>query len=153
MRGKIGGGAYLDKTLVSLPHSSPATHGSGAAAAPAGGPVQPNLFPPGGQPSNPPAPTQPNGGQTPPDQSTGSAADAGNIFGPGGSARKTYQSEKPTSALNLLSQIEKWGVNAGANVANVTLVVNVTTGAQLAALIKKLPTDGVLWDLQLEKED
>ena len=33
MRGKLGGGAYLDNTLVSLPHSSPATHGSGAAPA------------------------------------------------------------------------------------------------------------------------
>jgi hypothetical protein len=44
-------------------------------------------------------------------------------------------------------------VNAGANVTNVTLVVNVTTGAQLTALIKKLPTDGVLWDLQLDKEE
>jgi hypothetical protein len=52
-----------------------------------------------------------------------------------------------------LSQIEKWGVNAGANLTNVTLTVNVTTGAQLAALIKKLPTDGVLWDLHLDKEE
>ncbi len=153
MRGKLGGGAYLDNTLVSLPYSSPATHGSGAAAAPAGGPAQPNLFPPGGQFSNPPTTAQPNGGYPPPDQSTGGAANAGNIFGTGGSARKTYQSEKPTSALNLLSQIEKWGVNAGANVVNVTLIVNVTTGAQLAALIKKLPTDGVLWDLHLDKEE
>ncbi len=149
MRGKVGGGAYLDKTLVSLPHSAPATHGSGASPAPAGGPSQPNLFPPGGQPT----PDQPSGGQPAPDQPTGGAAVGGNIFGPGSSERKAYQSEKPTSALNLLSQLEKWGVNAGANVANVTLVVNVTTGAQLAALIKKLPTDGVLWDLQLEKEE
>ena len=78
---------------------------------------------------------------------------ASDIFGTGKGAQKTYQSEKPTSALNLLSQIEKWGVNAGANVANVTLVVNVTTGAQLAALIKKLPADGLLWDIQLDKEE
>jgi hypothetical protein len=76
----------------------------------------------------------------------------GDIFAGGGGTRKTYQSEKPTSALNLLSQIEKWGVNAGVKVANVNLTVNVATGAQLSALIKKLPADGVLWDLQLELE-
>jgi hypothetical protein len=163
MRGKVGGGAHLDNTLVSLPHSSPATHGSGAA--PAGALAQPNLFPPGGQPTPPPGgaggfneggqPTtvQPNGGQSTPGQPTGGAATGGNIFGTEGGAQKTYQSEKPTSALNLLSQIEQWGVNAGAKVNNVTLVVNVTTGAQLAALIKKLPADGVLWDLQLNKEE
>jgi hypothetical protein len=161
MRGKLGGGTYLDNTLVSLPHSSPATHGSGAA--PAGGTAQPNLFPPGGQPSNPPSdgtasggqpsPPQPNGGQPTPGQPPGGPANSDDIFGTGKGAQKTYQSEKPTSALNLLSQIEKWGVNAGANVANVTLVVNVTTGAQLAALIKKLPADGLLWDIQLDKEE
>ena len=77
----------------------------------------------------------------------------GDIFAGGGGTRKTYQSEKPTSALNLQSQIEKWGVNAGVKVANVNLSINVATGAQLAALIKKLPTDGVLWDLQLETEE
>jgi hypothetical protein len=80
-------------------------------------------------------------------------ATSGSIFGTGGGARKTYQSDQPTSALNLLSQIEKWGVNAGAKVTNVTLTVNVTTGAQLATLIKKLPTEGMLWDLHLDKED
>jgi len=165
MRGKLGGGAYLDNTLVSLPHSSPATHGAGATPPPAGGLAQPNLFPPGG-PSAPPAssaggfdegapspPVQPNGGQPAPGQPTSGTPTNGDIFGTGGGPRKTYQSEKPTSALNLLSQIEKWGVNAGTNVANVTLVVNVKTGAQLGALIKKLPADGVLWDLHLDKEE
>ena len=44
-------------------------------------------------------------------------------------------------------------MNAGVKVANVNLTVNVATGAQLAALIKKLPADGVLWDLQLETEE
>ena len=150
MRGKLGTGAHLNETLVTLPHSAPATHGSGAT------PRQPTLFPTGEQPTREPSgsggggfgegteptPVQPNGGQPP-----------GDLFGAGGGARKTYQSEKPTSALNLLSQIEKWGVNAGVKVANVNLTVNVTTGAQLAALIKKLPADGVLWDLQLETEE
>jgi hypothetical protein len=157
MRGKLGTGAHLNETLVTLPHSIPATHGSGATTTPpAGTPGQPDLFPTAKPPTSEPSgagggdfnegaqPTsvQPNG-----DQPTG------DIFGGGGGARKTYQSEKPTSALNLLSQIEKWGVNAGVKVANVNLTVNVATGAQLAALIKKLPADGVLWDLQLETEE
>jgi hypothetical protein len=148
MRGKLGGGAHLNDTLVTPPHSSPATHGSGPAATPASGPAQPTLFPVGGQSLNP-APGAPgaDGGQPTPVQPTGG------IFGIGDGARKTYQSETPTSALNLLAQIEKWGVNAGAKVANVTLTVNVANGAQLAALIKKLPADGVLWDLQLDKEE
>jgi hypothetical protein len=155
MRGKIGGGSYLDNTLVSLPHGAPATHGSGGAtASPTGGQAQPNLFGDGNQSPVP----QPGGGQPQDGQGTGGMSDSGgatggDIFGTGDGPRKTYQSDQPTSALNLLSQIEKWGVNAGAKVTNVTLTVNVTTGAQLATLIKKLPADGVLWDLQLEKED
>jgi Protein of unknown function (DUF499) len=153
MRGKIGGGSYLDNTLVSLPHGAPAAHGSGAAtASPPGGPAQPNLFPdqpPGLQPGN----GQPQGAQAAGGTSDGGGTTGVDIFGSGSGTKKTYQSEQPTSALNLLSQIEKWGVNAGAKVTNVTLTVDVSTGAQLAALIKKLPADGVLWDLQLERED
>lgn len=162
MRGKLGTGAHLNETLVTLPHSTPATHGSGTPAAPhTGSPGQPSLFPVGGQSGSrvggvndgghPPT-FQPGAGQAGGTVTDGDTAGTGDIFGSGG-ARKAYQSEKPTSALNLLSQIEKWGVNAGAKVANVTLSVNITTGAQLQALIKKLPAEGVLWDLQLEKEE
>lgn len=153
MRGKLGTGGHLSDTLVTLPHSAPATHGS---TPPAGPTTQPPLFSTDGKPAaggglgeggtpigdKPQAP-QPSDGQPKP----------GDLFQPTGGSRKVYQSEKPTSALNLLSQIEKWGVNAGAKVTNVTLSVNVSTGAQLAALIKKLPPDNVLWDLQLEKEE
>jgi hypothetical protein len=155
MRGKIGGGSYLDNTVVSLPHGAPAAHGSGVAAPPpAGGQPQPNLFADG----NPPPVASPGDGQTRDGQGAGAPSgsggpSSGDIFGTGSGARKTYQSDQPTSALNLLSQIEKWGVNAGAKVTNVTLSVNVTSGAQLTTLIKKLPTEGVLWDLQLDKED
>jgi hypothetical protein len=152
MRGKIGGGSYLDSTWISLPHGAPAAHGSGTTIA---GPAQPNLFPNGNQPSPPTSPgeQQPGGGQPPGGMSDSGGTTTGDIFGPGGGARKTYQSEQPTSALNLLQQIEKWGVNAGAKVTNVTLNVNVSTGAQLATLIKKLPPDGLLWELQIDKED
>jgi Protein of unknown function (DUF499) len=155
MRGKLGTGAHLNETLVTLPHSAPATHGSGATTT-AKTSGQPDLFPVvGDQPTTGPTGSPGGfneGGQPFPIQPYGGPP-TGDIFGGGGGPRKTYQSEKPTSALNLLSQIEKWGVNAGVRVANVNLTVNVATGAQLAALIKKLPADGVLWDLQLETEE
>jgi hypothetical protein len=152
MRGKVGGGSYLDNTLVSLPHGAPAAHGSGTTTnSPPVGPAQPNLFPDDNQ-SPVPQPRNGQDGQGAGGSDSGGAT-SGSIFGTGGGARKTYQSDQPTSALNLLSQIEKWGVNAGAKVTNVTLTVNVTTGAQLATLIKKLPTEGMLWDLHLDKED
>jgi hypothetical protein len=138
-----------------LPHSAPAAHGSGVATfSPTGGQAQPNLFPGGNQSSV----AQPGSDQTQDGRGAGGTSDSGgttsgDIFDTGSGARKTYQSDKRTSALNLLSQLEKWGVNAGAKVTNVTLTVDVSTGAQLADLIKKLPADGVHWDLQLEKED
>lgn len=157
MRGKLGTGAHLNETLVTLPHSSPATHGTGATTTPVGTAGQPDLFPTGGQPGGGSGSTAAggfnDGAQPTTVQPTGGDTNKGDIFGTGSGARKSYQSDKPTSALNLLSQIEKWGVNAGATVANVTLTVNISTGAQLAALIKKLPADGVLWDLHLEKEE
>ncbi len=163
MKSKLGTGAHLNETLVTLPHSAPATHGAGAAATPPAGESfqnQPGLFPKDGESGEtsaggsndgaPPPPVQPNGGSAGGQQS-GDGVGGGIFAGEG--VRKTYQSEKPTSALNLLSQIEKWGVNAGAKVSSVSLTVNVNTGAQLQALIKKLPTDGVLWDIHLEKEE
>src|SRR6266404_2334422 len=103
MRGRLGTGAHLHETLVTLPHNAPATHGSGATTPPAGTPGLPGLFPTGERPTSGPSgtdgggfdegaeltPVQPNGGQP-----------TGDLFGVGGRARKTYQSEKPTSALN-----------------------------------------------------
>ena len=50
-----------------------------------------------------PAPDQPNDGKLTPGQPAAGTSVGTNIFGTGSGGRKTYQSEKPTSALNLLS--------------------------------------------------
>lgn len=53
--------------------------------------------------------------------------------------------------MNLLGEVEKWGINAATNVTNVNINVSQMTGAQLTDLLKKLP-DGVTYALNLEKE-
>ena len=73
---------------------------------------------------------------------------------PGGApvVTTTPHSTPATSSLNLLGQVESWGVNAGTKVNNVRLTVGNMTGAQLQKLIKELP-DGITYGLELEKED
>jgi hypothetical protein len=57
----------------------------------------------------------------------------------------------PKSPVNLLGEVEKWGINPAATVSNVNLNVAQMTGAQLNELLKKLP-DGVTYSLNLDKE-
>ena len=86
--------------LISLPHSSPATHGAGTSPSLGSGPAQPNLFPPDG-PSVPPAggaggfneggqspPIQSNDEQPVPGQPTGGTSINGDIFGTVGGVAK-----------------------------------------------------------------
>ena len=144
MKSKLGGGGHLDTTRVLLPQAVPNTGGS----TPYVTPTQPTLIFPGETGGFPEAPAP----YTPPPASpTGVLPDMGGLFGSGGT-KTQYQSEKPTSALNLLSTIEKWGVNTGAKVTGVTIATEAATGAQLQALIKKLP-DGLTYSLRLEKEE
>ena len=52
--------------------------------------------------------------------------------------------------VNLLGDVEKWGISPATNVTNVNLNVSQMTGAQLTELLKKLP-DGASYSLTLEK--
>ena len=79
-----------------------------------------------------------------------------NLFG-GGSITMPNVSTKPCSApatsnLNLLGQVESWGIGPATSVSNVALKIGKMTGAQLQALIKHLP-DGFTYGLDLEKEN
>jgi hypothetical protein len=57
----------------------------------------------------------------------------------------------PKTPVNLLGEVEKWGISAATSVTNVNINVPQMTGAQLTELLKKLP-DGVTYALNLEKE-
>ena len=56
----------------------------------------------------------------------------------------------PKTPVNLLGEVEKWGISAATNVTNVNINVSQMTGAQLTELLKKLP-DGVTYSLNLDK--
>jgi hypothetical protein len=81
---------------------------------------------------------------------------AGGIFNsnPTGASRKPRipLSNPPTSSLNLLGKIDKWGIGPATQIADVAIKVSAASGAQLKELIKKLP-DGMIFELSLEKED
>ena len=62
----------------------------------------------------------------------------------------TTHSAPPTSALNLLGQVEAWGIKPATPVTNVALKITKMTGAQLQQLLKNLP-DGVTYAVELEK--
>ncbi len=147
MRGKLGSGKHLDETHILLPQNVPATGGVT-------------------QPGSGESPTPDTGGHSQPDNSGGSTgggedADegaAGGTPGPstgdifGGGAGYTQCSVPATSSLNLLGQVETWGVGTGTQVRSLVLKVEQLTGAQLQELIRKLP-DGMTYGLDLEKED
>ena len=133
IKGELGSGKDLEQTTMLLPG---ATNQSGGAVPPTPGPstnptVTPPVTPTGGLPANPFTLTS----QTPP---------AGQSFKPFGTPPKT--------PVNLLGEVEKWGISAATNVTNVNLNVSQMTGAQLNELLKKLP-DGVTYSLNLDKEN
>ena len=57
----------------------------------------------------------------------------------------------PKTPVNLPGEVEKWGMQPATIVSNVNLNVSQMTGAQLKALLSKLP-DGVTYALNLDKE-
>lgn len=132
IKGKLGSGKELEQTTLLLPGAVPK---SGGIVPPA--PVPPAPVPPvppmgapqPGMPPNPFAPTPP-----PP----------GPAFKPFGTPAKT--------AMNLLGEIEKWGIAPATNVTNVNINISAMTGAQLSELLKKLP-DGITYALNLDKEN
>lgn len=151
MRGKLGTGKHLDETYVLLPQAVP--HAEGVV------PPQPPLVPPtngagGGQlPLNPQPPI--TGGEAGGDGAEPpiSTPAGGSIFGTGPAPTlKQLSTECATSSLNLLGKVESWGITTGTQVQNVQIKVANLTGAQLNALLKKLP-DGITYELTLNKEE
>jgi hypothetical protein len=84
----------------------------------------------------------------------GGGASTGGIFAPAPTSKpmKTLVTEKPTSSLNLIGQLETWRVQPATPVRNITVTINEATGAQIDALLKKLP-DGMVFGLKIEVEE
>jgi len=146
MKGKLGTGKHLNETKILLPDAvavsggeklgdgDPQSSGTTTVEPPTGG---------GGTPTT--------GGEGP----TGGDTKIPGLFV--GTGNTTPGPTKPcsapaTSGLNLLGQVESWGIGPATNVSSVALKVDKMTGAQLQALIKHLP-DGVTYGLDLDKEE
>ena len=130
IKGKLGSGKDLEQTILLLPGVYPQ---SGGMQPPPLTPTPPQQLPstPGSEAIPPP-----------------------NIFG--GNSLPTAPTIKPfgtppKTPMNLLGEVEKWGISGGTNVTNVNINVSQMTGAQLTELLKKLP-DGVTYSLNLETQ-
>ncbi|WP_058554679.1 DUF499 domain-containing protein [Thiohalocapsa sp. ML1] len=155
MRGRLGTGKHLDETHVLLPQHVPATGGGtpgGTDPKPQPGTAGPTQ--PGGEPAaGGGAPgtdgyTDPGGTKT-----TGvDETNLGEIFGGGDGPSYSKYHTDPTSRLNLLDKLERWGIGPGAQVRVLAIKVDKLTGAQLKELIQKLP-DGLTYGLELDKEN
>lgn len=143
-------GRQLDEVSLMAPSAVPTTGGSAPfAPAPADGGVPGSLF--GGASS----PTSiPVGGDT--NTGGGTQSAPGGIFGGGsavtGAKPRTPLNNPATSPLNLIGKLEGWGIGPATKVAEVSIKVSASNGAQLKELIKKLP-DGMTFEISLEKED
>ena len=131
IKGDLGSGKDLEQTTMSLP--GPATMSGGEVPPKPGTTTAPGVPPPATPEGVPPNPFPPN--PQPP---------VGPTFQPFGTPPKT--------PVNLLGEVEKWGISAATNVSNVNLNISQMTGAQLNELLKKLP-DGVTYSLNLDKEN
>jgi hypothetical protein len=69
-----------------------------------------------------------------------------------GPKRRTPFSNPPTSAVNLIGSLERWGIGPATRIAAVSISIATTTGAQLEDLFRQLP-DNMALQLSLEKED
>jgi hypothetical protein len=132
MKGKLGSGKELEQTILLTPGA--ANQSAGAVPTP----VAPGLT------TTPPPFTPPGGSPVNPFVLTGQTQPASPTLKPFGTP--------PKSPVNLLGEVEKWGINPATTVSNVNLNVSQMTGAQLNELLKKLP-DGVTYSLNLEKDN
>jgi hypothetical protein len=129
IKGKLGSGRELEQTTLQLPDAYPLS----------GGTIPLPLTPAMPQPTPPSVPAS----VTPP-----------NIFGgnpPPPNPAFTPLGTPPKSPVNLLGEVEKWGISATTSVTNININISQMTGAQLTDLLKKLP-DSVTCSLNLEKE-
>lgn len=129
IKGKLGSGRELEQTTLQLPGAYPQSGGTIPLPV---APANPQPTPPSG--TAPVIPPSIFGDNPPP---------ANPAFTPLGTP--------PKSPVNLLGEIEKWGISGATAVTNVNINVSQMTGAQLTELLKKLP-DGVTYSLNLEKE-
>jgi len=139
MKGKLSTGKHLDETTMLLPDAVAVSGGE-----------QPTNDPDIGEPGGT-SPTTTTGGGTPPPGGT-TPTPGGTTIPPLFPSTSTPFSAPATSGLNLLGQVESWGIDSATSVSNVALKVEKMTGAQLQALIKHLP-DGVTYGLDLEKNE
>jgi hypothetical protein len=143
MKGKLGTGRHLDETMLYLPDAVVVSGGKTSFPEPTTGE---------GFVADPPGSGSTSAGNT---GMGGQAPELPNLFGNSGNehttAVQTPYSAPPTSGLNLLGQVESWGIRPATTVTNVSLKVGKMTGAQLQQLLKHLP-DGVTYGLDLEKE-
>ena len=142
MRSRLGTGKHLDETYVLRPQAAPhATGGSGPS------PSQPSgsLFETPASYAAQPAGGDENaaGGPSP------SSDQPGSIFGD--ASEFVPHASEATSALNLLGNVESWGIGPGTQVQGMSLKVSAMTGAQLDKLLRVLP-DGITYELSLRKE-
>lgn len=148
MKGKLGTGKHLDETTMLLPDAVTVSGGKVVVPDPATGGTA--TIGNGGAGAT--GTTTSGGGIAP----TGNGGvGSGNLFGGSevtGTVSTTACSAPPTSGLNLLGQVESWGIGPATAISNVSLKVGKMTGAQLQSLIKHLP-DGVTYGLDLEKEE
>ncbi len=131
IKGKLGSGKELEQTILLLPNAVPSSGGT-----------LPLPFTP--TPTTP-TPNQPTGTGTPPSifNETGGTLPTAPKLQPFGTPPKT--------PVNLLGEVEKWGISAATNLANVNINITAMTGAQLTQLLKNLP-DGATYGLNLDKE-
>lgn len=144
MKGKLGTGKHLDETTMHLPDAVVASGGHLAVPV-VGGTSGPTISPAGkGNPAIAVSVSTTDDG----------VPEVPNLFGGGAaiaSPTKKPYSASPTSGLNLMGQIESWGIGPATTVSNVNLKSVKMTGSQLQQLLKLLP-DGVTYGLDLEKE-
>ncbi len=129
IKGKLGSGKELEQTILQVPGAYPQS----------GGTLPFQLTPTTQQPATVP----PEPGVVPPSKIFGDNSLPTPTLKPFGTPAKT--------PVNLLGEVEKWGISAATNVTNVNINVSQMTGAQLTDLLKKLP-DGAMFSLSLEKQ-
>ncbi len=142
MKGKLGTGKHLDETVMLMPDAVSVSGGKTVVTDPESG-------------STTTIDTGTTGDDTGGGTTTDPGGGLGNLFGGSGGSETVSTkscSAPPTSGLNLLGQVESWGIGPATSVNNVALKVGKMTGAQLQSLIKHLP-DGVTYALDLEKEE
>ncbi|HEY5911345.1 MAG TPA: DUF499 domain-containing protein [Verrucomicrobiae bacterium] len=131
IKGKLGSGKELEQTILQPPGAVPQS--GGTLPLPLGPITAPPVTPaPGTAPGTPPSIF--GGGNTPP---------TGPHFKP--------LATPPKTPVNLLGEVEKWGITPATNLSNINVNVANMTGAQLSHLLKSLP-DGISYALNLDKE-